>query len=102
MNTFTRRTLLAVGVAGMLGFGAYAYAASDSGLHQPMVQKIAERFGLNQDDVQKVFDEEHQARKAEMETKFNERLSQLVADGKLTEEQKQAIIAKRAELESQH
>lgn len=104
MNTFTRRTLLAVGVAGVLGLGALgaqAYASNASGSYPPIVQKLVQRFGLSEADVQQVFDQDRQDRTAQMEAKFTAHLDQLVKDGKLTEAQKTSIIAKRAELQSQ-
>ncbi len=65
-----------------------------------IVQKIAEKFGLNQSDVQAVFDQDRAEHKAQIEQKFNAKLDQDVKDGKITEAQKQLIIAKRAELEA--
>lgn len=74
-----------------------------------LVQKIADKFGLNKDEVQEVVDEvraEHQEemqqqreeRQAEMETSFEEQLTQAVESGEITKEQKQLILAKREEI----
>jgi hypothetical protein len=63
-----------------------------------LVQKIADKFGLNKDEVQAVFDEEHKEMEAKMEGKHEERLSQLVTDGKITEDQKALILQKHKEL----
>ncbi len=67
-------------------------SAQDNTEANSIVAAIAQKFNLNQADVQSVFDEQrskHQAeRKAEIETK----LTQAVADGKITEAQKQAIL----------
>lgn len=76
-----------------------------------LVQKIADKFGLKKEDVQAVFDQdraEHQVemeakraeRQAEMETKYKAQLDQDVKDGKITEAQKELILAKRKELEA--
>ena len=65
-----------------------------------LVSKLAEKFGLNQGEVQAVFDQERSQRHAQMETLFEQQLTQDVKDGKITEAQKQLIIAKRQELQA--
>ncbi|EKD86122.1 MAG: hypothetical protein ACD_37C00459G0003 [uncultured bacterium] len=79
-------------------------ASADDSLntHDTIVQKIADKFGLNKDEVQKVFDEERTARQAEMQTKNAERLDQLVKDGRITEAQKTLILNKQKELQAKH
>jgi len=73
-------------------------AESSNSWYPPIVQKLVERFGLNESDVKAVFDEERSNRQTEMQNKFEERLTQAVSDGKITEVQKQAIIAKHQEI----
>ena len=51
------------------------------------------KFNLNVSDVQQVFQDTRTQQQ-------NDRLSQLVTDGKITEAQKQLIIDKRTEIES--
>lgn len=65
-----------------------------------VVQKIADKFGLNTTDVQAVFDQDRTDRQAEMETKYENQLTQFVTDGKITEAQKQLILSKHKELEA--
>lgn len=65
-----------------------------------LVTKIAAKFNLNQEEVQAVFDEERQERRQERQRWEEDRLSQDVADGKITEAQKELILAKREELEA--
>jgi len=67
---------------------------------QSLVQKIADKFGLKKEDVQAVFDQDRSDRQAEMETKKLAELDQLVKDGKITEAQKQLIINKQKERET--
>lgn len=62
-----------------------------------IVQRIAQRFNLNQSDVQKVFDEAHQEKRTQMQTKLEDRLNQAIKDGKITEAQKTAILNKLQE-----
>lgn len=96
-------TVSAVVIGGVLMGSSRAFAQESTSATNPMaslVQKIADKFGLNKDEVQGVFDqsraEMQQTRQAEYET----RLSQLVTDGKITEAQKQLILSKHAEMQA--
>ncbi len=75
--------------------------AQDSSGYSSIVQKLSEKFNLNKDDVQKVFDEERTARQAEMYAMFEDRLSSLVKDGKITDAQKKALLDKHAQIQEQ-
>lgn len=86
-----------VSVVGMMGAeNAYAETSSDS--VPSIVQRIAERFGLNTGEVEGVFDEirqeKHEGRAGMMEEKLNE----AVSAGTITEEQKTAFLAKKEEM----
>lgn len=67
-------------------------------------QALATRFNLNVDEVKTFLDEQHAEHKQDMlidmEARLNERLDQAVADGKITAEQKAAIVAKHDEVMS--
>lgn len=95
--------ILAIGIVGTIAAvaGAHYVSAQNSQDGQTIVQRIAQRFGLKENDVQGVFDEHKADHRAEMKTKLDEKLTQSVKDGKLTEAQKQSIIAKMEELKSQ-
>lgn len=93
--------VVAIGVGGAVGMSQVQAQEGITSSNPPIIQKLVERFGLNEAEVKAVFEEEHAARKAEMKTKAEERLTQLVSEGKLTEAQKTAIIAKHAEMEAQ-
>lgn len=82
-------------VAGAVGIESTL--AQDGENHQSIAQKIATRFNLNQDEVEQVFEENRAEHKAQMEQRQGERLDQLVSEGKLTEDQKNALIAKNEE-----
>ena len=92
---------LIVPVMALASIGAvYANSTVQAG-NGPMadlVNAIAQRFNLNADDVQQVFDEQKETMKAQMEQKFEDRINQAVADSELTQEQANLIFAKRAEL----
>lgn len=67
-----------------------------------LVTAIAERFNLNQDEVQAVFDEQRDQmeadRQAAREASQAERLAAAVTSGKLTQSQSDAILAKQNEM----
>jgi hypothetical protein len=75
-----------------------AYADDPQGRHATIIGKLVERFGLNQEEVEQVFDEVEEEHHAEMQAQHEERLNTLVEEGKITEEQKAAIIAKQEEM----
>lgn len=68
--------------------------------YPPMVAKIANRFNLNVSDVQQVFDEDREERRADMFARFSERLDGLVSSGELTSTQKDAILDKHEEMQN--
>lgn len=77
-----------------------ASAQSTDSTGGSIVDKIATTFNLNKDDVQKVFDQDQDERKVEMEAKMEERLAAAVDDGSLTQDQADKIKAKREELKT--
>lgn len=88
-------TLAAVAAAGTLGAGAVLAAEEKIQIHptDSLVAAIAERFNLNTDDVQAVFDEQHARMEDQWKQDNAERMADLVADGKLTQEQADAMTA---------
>jgi hypothetical protein len=81
------------------------YANSISGQeNRPMetvINAIAEKFNLNVNDVQKVFEENRSIMRAEKQKMFEEKIDQAVADGKITQEQANMIIEKKSELQAE-
>lgn len=75
-------------------------AANGSGGISSLVDKLASKFNLNKSEVQAVFDEDRSAREAERQQQVEERLTQAVTDGKITEEQKTKILAKLKEIKA--
>ena len=67
--------------------------------YPPMVQKLAERFNLDPEEVGSFFIGEIEQKREQMKLRFEEWLEKAVSEGKLTEEQKQAILTKRDELQ---
>jgi len=92
--------LLALGI---FGGAMYAVAASDTAKPNRLsglVSAIAQRFNLNVQDVQKVFDDHRAQGRATMEQKFIDRINALVAAGTLTQGQANNIFSKKTELET--
>lgn len=93
------------GVGATVGLGsllavAGASAATNTSGSDNLVSKIAAKFNLNQDEVKAVFDEDRATHEAEMRANVDEKLTQAVTDGKITEAQKTLITDKMAELKS--
>lgn len=85
---------------GLLGSTKALAADTSTSPMSSLVQKIADTFGLKTTDVQAVFDQNRAERKAQMEASYSDRLAKLVTDGKITEAQKQLILAKNKELQT--
>lgn len=85
--------------AGFFGV-SQAQAATTVPNRETLIQRIADAFHLNKDDVQKVFDQFHTDRVAAHDQKYTDRLDQAVKDGKLTSAQEQLILDKRKELQN--
>lgn len=87
------------GVLTLLGAtSAFAQSTPSENPTSTIVQKIADKFGLNKNEVQAVFDEERKAHQATMKLRMEERLNTLVTEGKITEAQKKLIVDKQEEL----
>lgn len=92
---------ISIGTAGIIGLGVQQYTyAEETNNYSPIVQKLIEKFKLNTDEVDKVISEvqtEREKQREEMATKrkteMEEKLTQAVKDGKITEEQKTKIMA---------
>jgi adenylate cyclase len=63
-----------------------------------LVQKLSERFGLPDTEVEAVMQEVQQAQRQERQQQLEVRLDEAVKKGNLTQEQKSAILAKHQEL----
>ena len=96
-------------VAGSLLLPSYVSAAETAeatrkSFFDGIVEVISQKFNLDKGKVETVVNEyqtqHRQQIQAAMQKEQSERLTQLVNDGKITEEQKQAIIKKREELRS--
>src|SRR5688572_9138741 len=92
-------TLLLTGALAVGSLGVARAYAQGNGSYAPIVQKLAERFGLNVEDVADVFEEIKDERMSNMHADFTERLDDAVLEGKLTEEQKQKLLDHQEEMQ---
>ena len=78
-------------------FGVSAIFADDESPHNMIVTKLAQKFNLNESEVEAVFQSVRDERQAEMKQKRGERLNDAVNDKVITEAQKNAILTKMQE-----
>jgi len=101
MNKKILTPVLIAGLVAISLFGVKEISAQGGwGDYQTLVQKIAQKFGLKEADVQSVFDEVQKDRQTQMQTKYEDKLTQDVKDGKITEAQKQLILTKHKEIQN--
>jgi hypothetical protein len=91
--------VLALGVASFTGM-SLASAATSPNSSDSLVDKIASKFNLNKNDVQKVFDDDKTAREADRQKDFSDRLQNKVDSGEITAAQKTLIENKMKELQA--
>ncbi|OGL98132.1 hypothetical protein A2304_03575 [Candidatus Uhrbacteria bacterium RIFOXYB2_FULL_57_15] len=108
----TKKTLLIGAIVAALGAGAIGVGTSlaaqaenrEPGFVSEIVTALAERFDLDPTAVQEVFDEQAEANHEEMQARHNElfedRLAKAVEEGTLTQEQADAVLAKRDEMQA--
>lgn len=90
--------VLALAIITMAVASSSFVSAQDTTGVNSLVSAIAQKFNLNESDVQAVFEEERTKRESEMKTNLEQKLAQAVTDGKINDSQKQAIIAKLDEI----
>lgn len=98
-----KKYLLPVVLAAVVlgGLGVFnVQAAEPTTFQTSIVKRIAEKFNVSESEVQEVFDEERTTRENEMKKNTETKLSQAVADGKITEKQKKLILNKMEELKA--
>src|SRR3989344_1136105 len=97
--------VIAITVAGTAAFGvASANAQTTAYPLSGLAGAISQKFGIDKTQVQSVVDDYHKKHQEEkrqmMQKRMEEKLTQDVKDGKITEAQKQAIIKKFTEMKS--
>jgi len=103
MTKKVKAALIGLGVVAGIALtqvGFVSAATADTNELPPGIQAVIEKFNLNKDEVVKVLEEDRASRQEEMKAKFEEKLTTLVTEGKITQTQKDAIITKHNELQS--
>ncbi|KKT82805.1 MAG: hypothetical protein UW80_C0031G0006 [Microgenomates group bacterium GW2011_GWC1_44_9] len=95
-------TILGLGVIVAVGyFGPNLVLASENTpAYTNMVSRIAQKFNLKESDVEAVFAAVKDERHAEMKSIREEKLSQAVSDGVITEAQKNNLLSKMEQNET--
>lgn len=62
------------------------------------IDKLIAKFGLNKTEVEQTYTEYKQERQTYMNQRFNEKVDQLLSEGKITQTQKTQILNKHTEL----
>jgi len=104
MKKILTLSVITIAVLGLCGVAVVnAQAESGSGPFSIIIQKFVERFGLNPEEVQEVFDEVREERMQEMQARFEEKWSGEMPEfglpkcTQLTDEQKEALKVLREE-----
>ena len=84
--------------AGVYGMKSVLAYGNGTDFRNQMAQKFSQRFNLNQAEVESFLNDNFQERQKERQTYQDNHLNQLVSDGKITPEQKEAILKKREEM----
>jgi hypothetical protein len=98
MNKKLLISTLSLAVIGASILSVSQASAFQNGNGDYMMQKLAERFNLNPGEVETFFEEMRAEKQTQMQVEHENRLNQMVTDGKITEAQKQAIIQKHEEM----
>jgi hypothetical protein len=99
MKKFLASGLIAIAVLAVLAT-SFAYVQAEINGYPPIVEKIAQKFNLDLNEVEDFFDQLQEERRDQMQARQEERLNALVEQGELTEEQKQALLEKKEEMKN--
>lgn len=97
------KIILAAFIFAISGIMIYGVKTAEAmGPTPNMSSFLAQRPGLDENKIKDALTAFRGKHKAQMATHFEDRLTRLVEDGKITKEQKQAILSKMAELKTKH
>lgn len=94
--------LLAVMMLASATYATTNVKADDSKTFSPLVKRMIERFNLNENEVEEVVDEFRDEHHFRMQERMAERLGNLISEGLITEEQKDSLLDKFAEMRMEH
>lgn len=95
MKRFFTYSILTIAFLALGGAAIVNAQSSDSGQYPTIIQRLVEKFNLNSDDVQQVFDEIREENQVAMQNRMEERIQSV---NNLTDEQKTAISEKTEEM----
>lgn len=103
INKKTLISILTLGVIISAGyFGSSNILAQEEVYgHNKLITAIAQKFNLNEADVEAVFSSVHDEQIEQMRMEKENRLTQAVNDGVITEDQKLAILSKFTDISQQ-
>lgn len=100
MKKTTRARMIVPIAALMAVMGVDVYAADAAEAERTsLVDRIIAQFNLNKDEVQKVVEQERAQRQQENRDRVTASLTDAVTQGKITEEQKNMILAKHEDMQ---
>jgi len=91
-----KKLVYSLAVIAIFGLGVAGYVSA--GQQMPMYERFAQRFNLDEGEVEDFFSEVGQERFQFMQEKQEERLDSWVEQGSITEEQKELVLAKKEEM----
>ena len=101
------KILVPIIALGVLATGATLWStgvvkAEGNGNSDTIVQKLADKLGIDQGKVSSAMDQIHEERQAEMQAKMKTKLDTAVQAGTITQDQENAILAKQTEMQQKH
>src|SRR3989344_9691167 len=95
-----KKLLIALAIFGVILFAGASVNAQNENFHSDLIRKIAGKFNLKEGEVSSVFSEFRNERQAVRQKEIEDKLSQAVKDGKITEAQKLAILKHHEEIKN--
>lgn len=93
-------TLFGLALISVLIFGTSSVSAHWFGFGNSNLSDLTKKLGVGEDKIKQAFATIQSERQKQMRTLFEERLTQMVIGGKITQSQKQAILKKHDELQA--
>lgn len=99
LKTYLMISLLALTLTGMTAYSSGTVFAQSKGFeHDILIQKLSERFGIDQNEIEEVMAEIREENCIQRQEWFQERLAAAAASGEITEEQRRLIAQKHEEI----
>ncbi len=98
-----KKTILSIAALTLALSGGFVginkvYADETTEKFRPMLQRIAERFGLDQTEIETFMIEHRETIREEKRQGMEARINQAAEEGQLTESQKNSLLAKMGEI----